>query len=40
VRDSWASIDEARRLIGYEPRVGLEEGLRQVARAYDDNLFA
>jgi nucleoside-diphosphate-sugar epimerase len=34
VRDSWASNDEARRLIGYEPRVGLEEGLRRVAQRY------
>jgi UDP-glucose 4-epimerase len=34
VRDSWASIDEARRLIAYEPRVSLEEGLRRVAERY------
>jgi UDP-N-acetylglucosamine/UDP-N-acetyl-alpha-D-glucosaminouronate 4-epimerase len=27
VRDSWADIAEARRLLGFEPRVGLEEGL-------------
>jgi UDP-glucose 4-epimerase len=33
VRDSWASIDHARRLIGYEPRIGLEEGLRRVAHS-------
>jgi UDP-glucose 4-epimerase len=27
VRDSWADIADARRLLGFEPRVGLEEGL-------------
>lgn len=27
VRDSLASIDKARRLLGYEPRVGLREGI-------------
>jgi UDP-glucose 4-epimerase len=34
VRDSWASVDEARRLLRYEPRVTLEEGLRRVAERY------
>jgi nucleoside-diphosphate-sugar epimerase len=29
IRDSWADISEAQRLIGFEPRVGLEEGLRR-----------
>lgn len=29
VRASWADLDEARRLLGYEPQVGLEEGLRR-----------
>ena len=28
VRASWADISAARQLLGYEPRVGLEEGLR------------
>ncbi|MDX6668008.1 MAG: UDP-glucose 4-epimerase, partial [Solirubrobacteraceae bacterium] len=28
VRDSWADIGEARRALGYEPRVTFEEGLR------------
>jgi UDP-glucose 4-epimerase len=27
-RDSWADIRRARRLLGYEPRSGLEDGLR------------
>ncbi|HXG76913.1 MAG TPA: SDR family oxidoreductase [Gaiellaceae bacterium] len=31
VRASWASLDEARRLLGYEPKIGLEEGLRRTA---------
>jgi UDP-glucose 4-epimerase len=33
VRDSWADISAARRLLGYEPRVELEEGLRLTAAA-------
>jgi UDP-glucose 4-epimerase len=33
VRDSWADVHEAQRLLGYEPRVGLEEGLRRMVEA-------
>ncbi|HEX6700495.1 MAG TPA: SDR family oxidoreductase [Gaiellaceae bacterium] len=33
VRDSWADVSEARQLLGYEPRVGLEEGLRHTVDA-------
>jgi nucleoside-diphosphate-sugar epimerase len=33
VRDSWADIAEARTVLGYEPSVGLEEGLRLTADA-------
>jgi UDP-glucose 4-epimerase len=33
VRDSWADVSEARRLLGWEPRVALEEGLRLTAEA-------
>jgi UDP-glucose 4-epimerase len=29
IRDSLADISAARRLLGYEPVVGLEEGLRR-----------
>jgi len=29
VRASWADLSEARRLLGYEPHVSLEEGLRR-----------
>jgi nucleoside-diphosphate-sugar epimerase len=29
VRDSQADISKAKRLLGYEPLVGLEEGLRK-----------
>ena len=28
---SWAGLDEARRLLGYEPEVALEEGLSRTA---------
>jgi nucleoside-diphosphate-sugar epimerase len=31
IRASWADISEARRLLGYEPEVGFEEGLRRTA---------
>ncbi len=31
VRASWAALDEARRVLGYEPRVPFEEGLRRTA---------
>jgi UDP-glucose 4-epimerase len=40
VRDSWASIERARELIGYEPRVGLEDGLRAVADRYNERVAA
>ena len=33
IRASWADTTEARRLLGYEPRIGLEEGLRLTADA-------
>lgn len=32
VRDSMASLERARRLIGYDPKVGLEEGLERTVR--------
>ena len=31
VRASWADLGEARRLLGYEPQIALEEGLRRTA---------
>jgi UDP-N-acetylglucosamine/UDP-N-acetyl-alpha-D-glucosaminouronate 4-epimerase len=31
VLHSWADVSEARRLLGYEPRVGLREGLERAA---------
>jgi UDP-glucose 4-epimerase len=34
VRDSWADVSEARRVLSWEPRVGLEEGLRLAAEAF------
>jgi len=33
VRDSWADLSEAKRLLAYEPRIELEEGLRRTAEA-------
>ena len=34
VRDSWADVSETRRVLGWEARVGLEEGLGLVASAF------
>jgi nucleoside-diphosphate-sugar epimerase len=34
VRDSWADVSEATRVLGYRPKLGLEDGLRLVAEAY------
>ena len=31
LRNSWANVSEARDLLGFEPQVGLEEGLRRTA---------
>jgi len=36
VNASWADVGEARRLLGYETRVGLEEGLRRTAEFLED----
>jgi UDP-N-acetylglucosamine/UDP-N-acetyl-alpha-D-glucosaminouronate 4-epimerase len=36
VRDSWADISAARSVLGYEPKVGFEEGLRATVEAYDE----
>ena len=33
IRDSWADVSAAREVLGYEPRVSLEEGLRLAAAA-------
>jgi len=29
IRDSWADLSKADRVLGYRPKVGLEEGLRR-----------
>ena len=31
VRDSWADVSEARRVLGYEPTIGLEDGIELTA---------
>jgi UDP-glucose 4-epimerase len=36
VRESWAALDETQRLLGYAPRIGLEEGLRLTIEALGD----
>lgn len=34
IRDSWADVTRARELLGWEPRIGLEEGLRLAAEFF------
>jgi nucleoside-diphosphate-sugar epimerase len=38
VRDSLASIEKARALLGYEPRVSWREGLRRTVDWYREKL--
>jgi nucleoside-diphosphate-sugar epimerase len=38
IRDSWADITAARETLGFEPTVGLEEGLRRTVKALVDGL--
>ena len=40
VMQSWASIERAREVLGYEPEVGFEEGLRRTAEAYEPQVAA
>ncbi len=40
VRHSMADISAARNCLGYEPAIGFEEGLRQTAAWYQENLGA
>jgi len=34
VRDSWADVEEAKNVLGYEASIGLEDGLRLTAEAF------
>jgi nucleoside-diphosphate-sugar epimerase len=34
---TWANIEKARRLLGWSPQVGIEEGLRRTAEWYREN---
>ena len=34
VRATWANIDKARRLLGWQPEVSLEEGVRRLVAWY------
>jgi UDP-glucose 4-epimerase len=38
VRDSWADVNRARELLGWQPRIDLEEGLRIVADIFLDRV--
>jgi UDP-glucuronate 4-epimerase len=35
VERTWADVSKARRLLGYEPRVGIEEGVRRFAEWFE-----
>lgn len=35
IRNSYADIDKAKRVLGYEPKIGLEEGIRRLFRGLD-----
>lgn len=37
VQATWASIEKARKLLGWEPQVGLLEGIRRTAAWYEGN---
>ena len=34
IRDSWADVAEARKVLGYKTSIGLEDGLRRTAEAF------
>ena len=36
IRDSWADLSAAREVLGYEPSISLEDGLRKTADALLD----
>jgi UDP-glucose 4-epimerase len=36
IRDSWADVTAARRLLDWEPRIGLDEGLRLAVDAFEE----
>ena len=40
VRDSWADVSRAKELLGWEPRVALEAGLRLAAEAFLERALA
>jgi UDP-glucuronate 4-epimerase len=37
IKETWANIDKAKHLLGWEPRVSLDEGLEKSVRWYVDN---
>lgn len=37
VQATWANIDRARSVLGWEPKTGLREGLRRVVEWYEEN---
>ena len=37
IKETWADIDKAKNLLGWEPRVSLDEGLEKSVRWYVDN---
>ena len=37
IKETWADIDKAKNLLGWEPRVSLDEGLEKSVQWYLDN---
>ena len=37
IKETWADIDKAKNLLGWEPRVSLDEGLEKSVQWYVDN---
>jgi UDP-N-acetylglucosamine 4-epimerase len=36
IRDSWADLSKAERILGYDPKTGLDEGLRRTVEFLRD----
>ena len=37
VRNTWADIDKAKELLGWEPRTNIKDGIKQTVKWYKEN---
>ena len=37
LKATWANISKAKRLLGWQPKIGLEEGIRRTVQWYFEN---